>query len=128
MTPDLADYRARCFVSGVRRHGRSGKMEPASGEFHERFLNHPWVRESIMEGWDRELRGHLAHACKVRVMRGERLGEIESLMPDQGWVAAAKHNAARYRAAQQWRDETYGKVDGVALLRRLGILPPGDAA
>ena len=47
----IADYRARCYVNGVRKHGRTGIIEPASGEFSERFLPHPWVRESVTEGW-----------------------------------------------------------------------------
>lgn len=125
LTPDMADYRARCFVNGVRRHGKSGKMEPASGEFHERFLSHPWVRESIAEGWGKELRSHLVRVCKIRLMRGETLGDITVLMPDKDWVASEKHHAERYRLAAEWRARQGGpSIDAEALLRRFGIAKP----
>lgn len=122
MTPERADYLARNFVNGLRKHGRSGKMEPASGEFHERFLSHPWVRESITEGWDRELRGHLIHVCKIRLMSHEALGDIESLMPDASWVSSTKHDAERYRKAAQWREKNGGNgIDVSGLLSRFSI-------
>lgn len=121
-TIDLADYKARCFVNGVRRHGRSGKMEPASGEFHERFMDHPWVRESITEGWGKELRGHLIHVCKLKLLRNEPLGDIDGLMPDAKWVAAEKHNAERYRKAAAWRASNGSPLmDVEGMLRRYGI-------
>ena len=119
MTMELADYRARCFVNGVRRHEATGKLEPISGEFHERFLSHPWVRESITEGWAMELRQHLTMAARLKIARKQPIGEIEGLMPPRDWVNAAKVNTDRYRAAKQWRDETFGPGDGEALLRRL---------
>ncbi len=43
MTPDLADYRARCFVNGAARHAATGNFEPITANFHERFLSHPQV-------------------------------------------------------------------------------------
>lgn len=121
MTPSLADFKARCFVNGVHRHSKSGKVEPIGGQFAERFLSHPWVRDSIKEGWDRELRGHLIQAVKIRIMRGEQIGGIEGLMPDQKWISDAKRQAEIFRKAAEWRDHTYGKVNGDAILRRLGI-------
>lgn len=127
MTPERADYLARNFVNGLCKHGKTGKMEPAAGCFHERFMSHPWVRESITECWDRELRGHLVHVCKLKLMRREPIGDIEMLMPDRKWVEDAKHKASRYAAAARWRHKKYGKTDGVALLRRIGIHDPGEA-
>lgn len=129
MTPELADYRARCFVNGVHRHSVSGNMEPKGGEFHERFLLHPWVRESVTEGWGLDLRQHLIHVVKIKLMRGETIGPIESLMPDRKWVANCKHNADRYRKAAEWRDaKGPPAIDAKGLLRRFGIEPPGSAA
>lgn len=127
MTPERADYAARCFVCGMRRHGVTGKMEPASGEFASRFLSHPWVRESITEGWGKELRGHLVQVYKTALMRKEQPNDIDRMMPDKVWVDAAKNNAQRYRAAQEWRDEKYGKADGARILERLGVRFGGAA-
>ena len=28
LSPEQADYRARCYVNGVRKHGRTGIMSP----------------------------------------------------------------------------------------------------
>jgi hypothetical protein len=126
MTPELADYRARCFVYGMRRHGITGKMEPASGEFASRFATHPWCREAITEGWAKDLRSHLVMTVKRRIMLGKPYGIIEELMPNREWVDAAKQNAARYRSAAEWRNATYGKLDGEYFLRKLGINRPVD--
>jgi len=127
MTPEKADFRARCFVNGVRRHGVTKKIEPVSGEFHERFLSHPWVRESITEGWGMELRMHLIHVAKTRLMRKEQIGEVESLMPNKEWIAAAKTNADRYRKAAEWRDAKGGAtISAEGLLKRFGIERPAS--
>ncbi len=128
MTPEKADYMSRCFVNGLRRHGKSGKMEPASGEFSQRFLSHPWVRESVTEGWDKELRGHLIRTVKIRLMRDESYQAIEDLMPPRKWVDDAKHHAARYRSAADWQKKNLHKGYGLqsmlsGLARRSGIDP-----
>lgn len=103
MTPEKADYLARCHVNGMRLHGRSKKMEPASGEFSNRFASHPWCREATAEGWARELRSHLILTVKRRIMLKEPYDVIEGLMPPKEWVEQAKFNAARYRAAADWQ-------------------------
>lgn len=126
MTPDRADYLARVFVNGMRRHGVTGKMEPASGEFAPRFATHPWCREATTEGWAKELRSHLVLTVKRRIMTGQSYDVIENLMPPKEWVDAAKFNAERYRSSQQWRDETYGRISGEAFLKRMGIVKPTD--
>ena len=126
MTVERADYAARCFVCGMRRHGISGKMEPASGEFSSRFMSHPWVRESITEGWAKELRTHLILTVKRRAMASIPYQNIEELMPPKEWVVNEKHNAWRYRTAREQREEKYGKVDAEYFLRKLGILKPAD--
>ena len=105
MTPERADYMARCFVNGMRLHGRSKKMEPASGEFGPKFENHPWCREATMEGWARELRSHLILTIKRRIMLGQSYDIIEELMPPREWVDQAKLDAARYTAAAKWQKE-----------------------
>ena len=103
MTPELAEYNARSYVNGMRLHGRSNKMEPAGGEFSKRFEAHPWCREATVEGWGRDLRSHLILTVKRRIMAKVSYDVIEDLMPPQSWVTAAKHEAARYRAATIWQ-------------------------
>ena len=105
MTPERADRLARCFVNGMRLHGKTQKMEPDSGEFSQRFILHPWVRESITEGWDRELRGHLIRVVKIRLMKNERYDTINDLMPDKNWVEERKKQAARFGDAAKWQNE-----------------------
>jgi hypothetical protein len=114
------------FVYGMRRHGVTGKMEPASGEFSSRFAVHPWCREATTEGWAKELRSHLVLTVKRRIMTQAPFHIIEELMPPKEWVDNAKHNAQRYAASAKWRDDTYGKVDGEYFLRKLGITRPVD--
>ena len=116
MTPELADYLARCFVNGTRMHGTSKKMEPASGEFAPRFANHPWCREAITEGWGKELRSHLVLTVKRRIMVGVPYGAIEDLMPPREWVDVAKRDAARYQSATQWQKENRPHPVGLAAL------------
>jgi hypothetical protein len=117
MTADLAEYQARCYVNGMRRHGRSGKMEPACGEFSMRHVDHPWVRESVLEGWGRELRSHLILAVKLRRMRGEPLPtKVDDVMPPREWVDAAKYQAARYAAARDWQRENRSESVGLSAL------------
>ena len=126
MTVDRADYAARCFVLGMRRNGTNGKMVPASGEFSSRFMSHPWVRESITEGWARELRTHLILTVKMRAMVNRSYQNIEELMPPKDWVSEAKQKAAKDRAGLEWREATFGKINGEYFLRKLGICKPVD--
>lgn len=116
MTPELADYLARCHVNGMRMHGRSQKMEPASGEFSNRFASHPWCREATLEGWGRDLRSHLILTVKRRIMTGQPYDVIEDLMPPREWVDQAKFNAARYRAAGEWQQKHLPHPVGLAAL------------
>ena len=122
ITPELSDYRARCFVNGAARHDATGNWEPITGQFHERFLSHPWVRESISEGWDRELRMHLIHTAKIAIMRKMPLPSVENLMPDKRWVEAAKIDADRYRKAAEWRKANRPEtMSAIGMLKRFGI-------
>lgn len=128
MTPEKADFYARCYVNGMRMHSASKKLEPAHGEFSSRFITHPWARESISEGWDRELRSHLILKCKLAYMRKSNPGDVESLMPPRDWVDAAKHNAVRYRSAAEWQKANLPKSVGLmamvrALAKKSGIDP-----
>ena len=122
MTPEKADYLARCFVNGAARHAATGNFEPITANFHERFLDHPWVRDSIKEGWDRELRMHMTHVAKIKLMKTEPLGDIDALMPDKRWVEQARTDAARYAKAAQWRKENLPQtMDAAGMLKRLGF-------
>ena len=121
MTPDLADFKARCFVNGAARHAATGNFEPITANFHERFLDHPWVRDSITEGWDRELRMHLTRVAKLKYIRGEPVGDIDALMPDKRWVEQARTDAASYAKAAQWRKENRpSTMDAEGMLKRFG--------
>lgn len=126
MTPEKADYIARMFVNGPRRHGVTGKMVPASGEFAPRFASHPWCREATTEGWAKELRGHLVTTIVRRIWSRQPYDMIETLMPPREWVDTAKLNAARTRSATEWRDQRYGKIDGEQFLKAIGIHRPVD--
>lgn len=122
MTQDLADYRARCFVNGAARHAKTGNFEPITGNFHERFLDHPWVRASIVEGWDRELRMHLIRVAKISYTRGLPVGDIEDLMPDKQWIEKAQKEAERYRKAGEWRNKNVPlNMDVDGMLKRFGF-------
>lgn len=116
---NYADYRARCFVNAMRRHGRTGKMEPVGWEFSERFLPHPWVRDSITEGWGKELRSHLILTVKGRIMRGQPYDNIDELMPPKEWVAYAKSQAERYRKAAEWQKANMPGSDMTGWLSKL---------
>lgn len=122
ITPEKADYLARCFVNGAARHAATGNFEPITANFHERFLSHPWVRDSIKEGWDRELRMHMTSVAKIKLMRKEQLGDIEALMPDKRWIEQARKDAERYAKAAQWRKEKLPQtMDAAGMLMRLGF-------
>lgn len=122
ITHEQADFRARCFVNGAARHATTGNFEPITANFHERFLSHPWVRESIAEGWDRELRGHLIHVARLALIRGDQLSNIEALMPDKKWVEQARTDADRYRKAAEWRKANKPQtMSAEGMLRRFGI-------
>ena len=116
MTPEKADYIARMFVNGPRRHGVTGKMVPASGEFAPRFASHPWCREATTEGWAKELRGHLVTTIVRRIWSRQPYDMIETLMPPREWVDVAKRDAARYQSATQWQKENRPHPVGLAAL------------
>jgi hypothetical protein len=105
MTPERARWLAQCFVCGTRRHGKTGDMQVANGEFSARFMPHPWVREAITEGWGNELRSFVTLVAQRRVMAGQPLDIIEDLMPPRKWVDDAKVEAARRATALEWQRE-----------------------
>lgn len=115
----LAEYRARCFVNPMRRHGTSGKMEPVGYEFADRFLPHPWVRSAISEGWGKELRSHLVLTVMKRILLGEAYGDIDSLMPPKQWVDYVRDQAAQYQRAAEWQKANLLGGDLSGFLRRL---------
>lgn len=119
MTPEKADWNARCFVNGLRRCSATGKMEPAAGEFSQIFHRHPWVRESIAEGWGKELRGHLILTVKRRIMMGVPHSDIDTLMPPKEWIEYAKQQAERYRKAAEWRNANVRTGDMSGWLAKL---------
>lgn len=150
LTPDvdfadrisLADYKSRCWVQGSKRYsfvGADGKaasrIDPICGSFDARFDEHPWVRQSVIEGWDRDLRSFLIRRVKQLLLEGKApdgipLGE---LMPHKPFVDAARQQAKLSREGRQWRDQICTKYDSVdsylqkTVARRNTISRPGRA-
>lgn len=115
LTVDQATLKAQTFVYGAAKNEKTGQWGPHfGGHFAKRFQDHPWVRESILEGWDRNLRGHLVRAAVVRMFTGEPYDDIDALMPDLRTVHFWKSEAARFREADNWRArivEEHGSMD-----------------
>lgn len=122
--PKEASHRARLFICGGKMHEKTGRIEPLPGAWHPRFRSHPWVRLSTEEGWDSELRGHLALVISKRIMEQKDYGDIEGLMPDEAWVRAAQERAAVYRKAKEWRDSVCASHGSVtAYLKAMRNVP-----
>lgn len=108
------DFRASCFVNGTVRNLKTGRDEPHSGHWSSAFRGHPWVEQSISEGWGRDLRQHVIQAVKRRIMAEKPFHDVEGLMPDPKWVAGARTQAAKYAASAKWREQVIaenGSVD-----------------
>lgn len=113
------DFRARCFVNGTVKNPRTGKDEPHSGHWSRAFRGHPWVEQSIDEGWGRDLRQHVIMAVKRRILQERPFHQVEELMPDPKWAESTRYHAARYMAAAKWREQVtaeHGSVE--AYLRK----------
>lgn len=134
MTPQLADYRARCLVNGYERHEKSGELEPIGGAWSSRFKSHPWVSQAEAEGWAADLRMSCIAAARERIMAGVKPNDIqaEDVMPKAEYVAYWKDQARRAREAAEWRRANpndpairgLSEIDPEGLLRRLGITRP----
>jgi len=134
ISPDLAEYRARCVVQGYERHEVSGNIEPISGSWSMRFLSHPWVRQAEAEGWSRDLRASCVFAAKQRIMLGVKPNDLnpEDVMPKTEYVEHWRNEARKAREAYEWRKANpnhpsikgLAEIDPEALLRRLGINRP----
>lgn len=131
LTPEVADFRARCLVNGSERHSKSGNIEPISGAWSLRFKNHPWAVLSDAEDWGRELRTACIHAARQRIMAGIKPNDIqaEDVMPDQALVDYWRDQARRAAEAAKWRAENPNHksiaglipIDVEGLLRRYGF-------
>ena len=129
LTPELADFRARCLVNGSARHEKSGNIEPVSGAWSTRFKAHPWAVLSDAEDWGRDLRQCCIHAARQRIMAGIKPNDIqpEDVMPEQALVDYWRDQAARAKSAAEWRAANPNHksiagnmpIDVVGLLRRL---------
>jgi hypothetical protein len=125
---DDLDYWVRIFVNGATKD-KQGHTIPASGEWSDRFLSHPWVRDSVKEGWARDLRGHViqrvkrlhmqrdaarkAYDVSIRSVR-DSVPSIEDLMPDKDWMERRREDASREAQAKEWRNgvvEQYGSLE-----------------
>lgn len=134
MTPEKADFMARCFVNGSEKHSKSEKVEPISGEWSVRFQSHPYVMQAEAEGWGLELRMSCIGAARERIMAGVKPINMkpQDVMPKPEYVAYWKDQARREREATEWRRANPDhpsikglvEIDPEALLRRLGINRP----
>ena len=120
MTLDKADYMARVFVCGLREaagvpasHPLFGKRIIASGEWSTNFLGHPWVKRSQIEGFAPDLRTHCIAAVKARIVAGTDYTNVSDLMPDKAFVEALAAQAARHKAAAEWREQAVAEFDSV---------------
>jgi len=108
LTIDNADFKARCWICGVTKDP-DGKTTHRNGVWHERHHHHPWVRESEIEGWGRELRSAVILPLTKLIFRQQHAfrhyPDLESLMPDRDWVDFAKQRAQRYAEAVEWQDD-----------------------
>jgi hypothetical protein len=128
-----AEWLAASFVCETQHNPKTNRMEPLGFEFSKRFRGHPWVEQAESEGWGKELRGHLRHVIKIRIIGEMAKGNtdinvnlivpnISEVMPNKAWVDAAREQAKRYAAAKAWRDTQPEPADAARLeaaLRRL---------
>lgn len=119
MTPEKADFLAKKIVNGFRHNSRSGKTEPADGEFAEKLHTHPLVRQSVVEGWDRELRLHLLHVLRRHFMARQSFTSIDVFMPNREWVAAAREQAERFKKSAEWQKQNLPGSDMSVWLAKL---------
>lgn len=134
MTPQLADYRARCLVNGYERHSVSGEFEPISGEWSSRFRAHPWVMRAETEGWGLELRAACIAAARDRILKGVKPNDINpsDVMPKRENAEYWSDQARRATEAYLWRKSKPDdpairglvEIDPVEFLKRLGITKP----
>lgn len=106
LSVEYCDFRARCWVCGTTKD-KEGNLTYRSATWHERHHHHPWVRESEMEGWGRELRSVVIPNLTRIIFRQQHafrtFPDLESLMPDGEWVKHTKLAAARSNEAADWQ-------------------------
>jgi hypothetical protein len=105
----VSDSIARAYVQGERKYSIKGEdvWQPIVCNIHERFTSHPWVREAITEGWDRELRSHMVGAAKRLLLEGKSLNGVVAgdLVPrDRKTLDVWRDAAGRASAAAEWRE------------------------
>jgi len=109
-----ADLKARFFVNGSIRNEKTGEEEPRSAHWSAQFLAHETVKLAEAEGWGLDLACAVIYAARRRVMRGEDLGDISLLMPDDRWIQVTRQDAKLSRKAAEQRNliyEQYGDMD-----------------
>lgn len=111
-----ADFRARCWISGTTKD-KDGKITFRTGCWHERHHHHPWVRESEIEGWGKDLRTAVALPLTRLILSQQHafraFPDLEDLMPDREWVEAHKRMARIATEAAEWQDENLTKTKAV---------------
>lgn len=121
------DREARVFVNGIRfkkyHNGHPDQWDIDHGNFHKRWIELPLVRQSIVEGWDKDMRQHLVgviRALLTRVVQAMPPADLVALkgqdvqailskvpldrtMPEAALVDHWRRQAQRYREADGWR-------------------------
>jgi hypothetical protein len=134
ISPELAEYRARCLVQGYKRHEKTEQIEPISGSWSARFLSHPWVRQSDQEGWARDLRASCVFTAKQKIMAGSKPNDLnpDDVMPKAEYVEHWRTQARKASEAEAWRkaNPNHPSIKGLieiepeTFLRKLGIVRP----
>lgn len=127
MNEHQADREARIFVNGLRKaqvpddHPMAGQWIPASGEWGPQFRGHPLVRQAEAEGWGRDLRQHCIRVVRRQMFVKQDHSDIDKIMPDDKSIEHWRKQAARVRAADEWRAEVlkqYPSVDDYIVAHR----------
>lgn len=109
-----AERKAASFVCAEGVNEKTGETSPLGWVFHERFDQHPWVRQSILEGWDGELRGYIRQQVTQRILTNEPFADIALLMPSRHWVEEARRCARGYRDGMEFRnrvEKSHGSLE-----------------
>lgn len=113
-----ADHRARVIVCGLCEHtSKTGApvMRLNSTGFSREWMQHPWVREAMAEGWDRDLRASAIRRVFRSIMAKQDPHDVSRHLPSKELRDHWRSRAARYAAARDWQIgivEKYGSLDG----------------
>lgn len=110
-------HAAAMIVCGVQQNPVTKRAEPASGQWGPAWLEHGLVRQSVREGWARDLRMFARLAVTRRVMEITKhtpsqmprfedvVRDVDDFLPkDREWIQAARDGAERDQLAAEYRN------------------------